>query len=127
SRARHHVVLLGNLEYLRAKAPREGFVRRLVDHFEVHGEALDLDGLLPLAERDWIDGLHQVLPSGFDLPKGAAGAFTEGTFYPAFARDLARTRESIVILSPFATGAGTARWADGLRAAVARGVRVRIV
>lgn len=127
SRARHHVVLLGNFEYLRAKAPRDGFVRRLVDHFEEHGEALDLDALLPLAERDWIDGLHRVLPAGFDLPEGAAGAFTEGTFYPAFALDLARARESILILSPFATGPGTSRWADALRAAVARGVRVRVV
>lgn len=127
SRARHHVVLVGNFEYLRAKAPRKGFVRKLVDHFEGHGEALDLDMLLPLAERDWIDGLHQVLPAGFDLPEGAAGAFTEGTFYPAFARDLERAKESIVILSPFATEAGTARWAEALRAAVARGVRVRVV
>jgi len=127
SRARRHVILVGNFDYLRAKAPREGFVRRLVDHFEAHGEALDLDALLPLAERDWIDGLHRVLPVTFNLPDGAAGAFTEGTFYPAFLKDLGRARKSIVIFSPFATGAGTARWIDSLRAALARGVGVRIV
>lgn len=127
SRARRHVILLGNFEYLRTKAPRNGFVRRLVDHFEERGEALDLDALLPLAERDWIDGLHRVLPPTFDLPEAAAGAFTEGTFYPAFLKDLARVRESIVIFSPFATEGGTARWVDSLRAALARGVRVRIL
>ena len=82
-------------------------VRRLIDHFEAHGEALDLDTLLPLAERDWVDGLHRVMPASFDFPEGAAGAFTEGTFYPAFLQDLARARESIVIFSPFATGPGT--------------------
>jgi ssDNA-binding Zn-finger/Zn-ribbon topoisomerase 1 len=98
-----------------------------VDHFEEYGEALHLDELLPLAERDWIDGLHRVLPVTFELPEGAAGAFTEGTFYPAFLKDLARARESIVIFSPFATGDGTARWVDSLRAALARGVRVRIL
>lgn len=127
SRARHHVVLLGNFEHLRAKAPHDGFVCRLLVHFEQCGEALDLAALLPLAERDWIDGLHRVLPGGFDLPEGAAGAFTEGTFYPAFARDLLRARHSILILSPFATGPGTSRWADALRAAIARGVHVRVV
>lgn len=127
SRARRHMIVLGNFEYLRAKAPRDGFVRRLVDHFEEHGEALDLDALLPLADRDWIDGLHRVLPATFDFPEGAAGAFTEGTFYPAFLKDLARTRESIVIFSPFATGSGTARWIDSLRAALSRGVRARIL
>ncbi|MBI4507914.1 MAG: AAA family ATPase [Chloroflexi bacterium] len=127
SRARQHVILLANFDYLRDKAPREGVVRRLVDHFEAHGEALDLNALLPLAERDWIDGLHRVLPATFDLPEGAAGAFTEGTFYPAFLKDLTRARESIVIFSPFATGDGTARWVDSLRAALSRGVRVRIL
>lgn len=127
SRARHHIVLVANFEYLRAKAPRDGFVRRLVDHFEEHGKALDLDALLPLAEREWIDGLHRVLPPTFDVPVGAAGAFTEGTFYPAFLKDLTRARETIVIFSPFATSAGTARWVDSLRAALARGVKTRIV
>jgi ssDNA-binding Zn-finger/Zn-ribbon topoisomerase 1 len=127
SRARHHVVLLGNFEYLRAKAPDGAVVRQLVDHFEEHGEALELKNLLPLAERDWVDGLHRVLPTSFDFPEGGAGAFTEGTFYPAFLKDLARVRTSIVIFSPFATNAGTGRWADPLRAALARGVRVRIL
>ena len=127
SRAKRHVIVLGNFEYLRAKAPHDGLVRRLVDHFEEHGEALDLDTLLPLAERDWIDGLHRVLPATFDLPEGAAGAFTEGTFYPAFLQDLGRARDSIVLFSPFATGSGTARWSDAFRAAIARSVRVRIL
>jgi len=127
SRARHHVILIGNFDFLRAKAPRDGFVRRLIDHFEEHGDRLDPEMLLPLAERDWIDGLHRVLPVGFDLPEDAAGAFTEGTFYFAFAQDLARARESIVILSPLMTAPGTARWVDLLRGAIARGVHVRIV
>jgi hypothetical protein len=127
SRARHHVVMVGNFEYLRAKAPRDAIVCRLIDHFEAHGEALDLNTLLPLAERDWVDGLHRVMPASFDFSEGAAGAFTEGTFYPAFKQDLARTRESIVIFSPFATGHGTSRWVDPLRAALARRVRVRIL
>lgn len=127
SRARRHMILIGNFKYLRDKAPRDGFVRRLVDHFQEHGEALDLNALLPLAERDWIDGLHRVLPATFDFPEGAAGAFTEETFYPAFLKDLGRARKSIVIFSAFATAHGTARWMDALRAAIARGLKVRIV
>ena len=127
SRARHHVVLVGNFEYLRAKAPEDAIVLRLIDNFEEHGVALDLNLLLPLAERDWVDGLHRVMPASFNFPESAAGAFTEGTFYPAFQLDLARARESVVIFSPFATGPGTSRWVDPLRAALVRGVRVRIL
>jgi hypothetical protein len=127
SRARHHVVLVANFEYLRAKAPGGGYVQQLLDHFARDGQPLDLKVLLPLAESDWIDGLHKVLPATFELPEGAAGAFTEGTFYPVFSQDLIRARESIVILSPFATRAGTGRWTDALRTAIGRGVQVRIL
>ena len=121
------MVLVANFDYLRAKAPRDAIVRCLLDHFQEHGEALDVEALLPLAERDWVDGLHRVMPASFAFPEGAAGAFTEGTFYPAFQQDLARARESVVIFSPFATGPGTGRWVDPLRAALAGGVRVRIL
>jgi hypothetical protein len=127
SRARHHVVLVANFSYLREHAPTGGYVQRLLNHFQSEGKPIDLRSLLPLAERDWIDGLHQVLPMGFRLPEGSPGAFTEATFYPAFSQDLVRARDSIVILSPFATNRGTARWSDALRAAIARGVKVRIV
>jgi hypothetical protein len=127
SRARQHILVIGNFEYLRARAPREGFVRRLVDHFEENGEALDVNTLLPIADREWIDGLHRVFPESFDFPDGAAGAFTETTFYPAFRKDIARARESIVIFSPFSTGNGTTRWVDLLRMALARGVKTRIL
>src|SRR5690606_25167523 len=116
-----------NFHYLRAKAPADAIVRQLIDHFEKHGEALELKNLLPLAERDWIDGLHRVLPVSFKLPEDAAGAFTEGTFYPAFLQDLARAQKSIVILSPSATDAGTGRWMDPIRAALGRGVRIRVL
>jgi superfamily I DNA and/or RNA helicase/ssDNA-binding Zn-finger/Zn-ribbon topoisomerase 1 len=127
SRARRHVVLIANFEYLRAKTPSDAIVRGLIEHFREHGQALDVESLLPLADRDWVDALHHVMPRGFEVPDGAAGAFTEGTFYPAFARDLARVQSSIVLFSPFATAPGTSRWVEPLRAALARGVAVRVV
>lgn len=127
SRARQHVVLIANFDYLRAKASDGAIVRPLIDHFAEHGEALVVESLLPLADRDWVDALHHATPPGFELPDGAAGAFTEGTFYPAFARDLARTRSSIVLFSPFATAPGTSRWVEALRGALARGAAVRVV
>jgi len=127
SRAREHLVLIGNFEYLRDKALSHSFVRRLIAHFEEHGEAADLQGVLQLVECDWIDGLRHVLPPGFDVPEDALVLYNEGSFYPAFAGDLAGAKESIVIFSPFASGPGTARWADSFRAAIGRGVSVRVV
>ena len=127
SRAKHHVVLIANFDYLRAKAPDGAIVRSLIEHFAEHGEPLDVEALLPLADRDWVDALHHVTPPGFELPDGAAGAFTEGTFYPAFAHDLVKAKSSVVLFSPFATATGTSRWLEPLRGALARGVAVRVV
>jgi adenylate kinase family enzyme len=127
SRARKHVILLGNFHYLMMKAPKGAYVRRLVDHFMAHGTPLDVAALLPLSETDWIDALKCVLPSHFQLPENASGLFDENNFYPAFLSDLVRARESVVIFTPFMTQAGTTRWIDVLCAAIARGVRVRVL
>ena len=127
SRARDHVVLVANFEWLRSKIPPKGFTRRLLEHFQQHAKMLHIDELLPLGERDWIDALHPPFGSTFDLPEGAAGIFTEGTFYPAFLSDIDRASDSIVILSPFATARGTARWVEHFRAAMARGVSVHVL
>lgn len=127
SRARRHLILIANFEYLRKKAPQQSFARRLIDHFADHGEPLDPNAVLPLIEQDWIDGLHRILPPDFELPEGAAGAFCHANFFPAFIKDLEHARQSAVILSPFVTRRGIARLADAFRLAVMRGVRIHIL
>ena len=127
SRARHHVVVVANFEYLNTHAPENAIVRRLLGHFKEHGEALDVEALLPLADHDWVDALHHVAPHTFELPNNAAGAFNEETFYPAFTDDLMRAASSIVLFSPFASTRGTDRWGAALRTAIGRGVAVRVV
>jgi len=127
SRARFHVVLVGNFKFLLNKAPHNAIVRRLIDHFQKHGQSLDAEDLLPLGQEDWVDGIHCMVPPSFEWPEQGAGVFSEGTFYPAFLNDLARAKESIVIMSPFATQTGTSRWVDSIRAAQAKGVRIRIL
>jgi hypothetical protein len=108
SRARHNVVLIANFAYLSARASAGTIVRQLIDYFAKNGKALDVESLLPLVDREWVDALHHVTPPGFELPEGAAGAFTEASFYPAFALDLLKAKSSIVIFSPFATTPGRA-------------------
>lgn len=127
SRAKHHIILLANFEYLRSHAPRDGKVVQLLQLFEQGGSRIDLDTILPLGNDDWVDGLHKVIPPNIQFAEDQWGAFNEAGFYAAFARDLEIARESIVILSPYLTSRGTARWVNHIRAALERGVRVRIV
>lgn len=126
SRARRHVILVGNFDYIYAKAPEDAIVRGIVDHFVTKGKALEVDQVLRLDAQDWIDGLSRVFTHTFDLPESRSGIFSEANFYPAFRSDVRRARKSIVMLSPFITEHRTSQWFDLLRSAVERGMRVHI-
>ncbi|MFH1748526.1 MAG: AAA domain-containing protein [Planctomycetota bacterium] len=127
SRARDHVVLIANFDYLRSMRGVGSVVLSLLDLFIERGEPLDLKKVLPLGEEDWIDGLHQIVPPNISLADGQSGAFDEGTFYPAFMHDLEHAEHSVLIFSPFMTGRGTSRWVDYFRVALQRGASIRIV
>jgi hypothetical protein len=127
SRARHHVVLVANFDYLRQKLGQGGVVRRILDLVEQVGEPLKVEELLPLGPEDWFDGLRPLEPPEIQFDASTAGIFTDVTFYPAFIRDLNYAAESVVIISPFLTSRGTGRWMDILRAKVAQGTHIRLV
>ena len=127
SRSRHHVVLVGNFDYLRSKLPENAHTRLLLDQFVKNGTSLDVTKALSLTERDWVEGFEKILPPSFEISERTTGVFNEGNFYRAFQQDLSRAKESIVIFSPFATTNGTGRWGDLFRNAVGRGAKVRIL
>ena len=56
SRAKHHVVLIANFQYVLGKAPepKSVFLRRLVEHFQQHGDPLNADDLLP-SDGEWLN------------------------------------------------------------------------
>ena len=57
----------------------------------------------------------------------SAGAFNEGSFYPAFTQDIQKAEKSITIFSPFVTLNGLSRWVELFKDAQRRGVVIRLV
>jgi len=127
SRAREHVVLMANFEYLTSKSPPSGITPLLLQHFRTHGEQLNAEELLALGDETWLDTLGPKTIGQLDFTDGATGVFTEGTFYPAFIQDLTAVKDSLVVFSPFLTQSGCSRWIEYFRAAIARGAAVRVV
>lgn len=127
SRAKDHLVVVGDLRFLLSKATQGSYLSRLLLLLQKKGHALDVARLLPLGHEAWVDGLVAAGQLLKDLPPDAAGVFNESSFYAAFPQDLARARTSVVLFSPFVTVSGVGRWVDQLRAAVARGVAVRVL
>jgi predicted RNA-binding Zn-ribbon protein involved in translation (DUF1610 family) len=127
SRARNHVVLVANLDYLRANLPESSVTTKILDHFLQGAIPIPLDDVFHLAPEEWLDSLRPMTPPSIEFDPNTAGIFSEGTFYPAFGADVNHAQESIVIFSPFATRAGVSRWMDLFAVKVAAGVQVRIV
>ena len=127
SRARDHVVLVANFEYLRKKSPAGGVISRVLDYFEEHGSPIDVRRLELLGPAVPEDGLRHLGNDMSSVPLDEMSWHTEGTFYPAFSSDLKQARGSVLIFSPFLTQRGSSRWIEFFRAAIARGVCVRIV
>ena len=121
SRARDILVVVADVDHLRRAAPVEGTVVRLLDHLAKHADVLDPADLLAASGYgDLTTALEREEPS-------APAAFDDLAFAAAFAADLDRARSSILIFSPFCTEHGLTLWSDRLRAAIGRGVRVRVV
>jgi predicted nucleic acid-binding Zn-ribbon protein/predicted RNA-binding Zn-ribbon protein involved in translation (DUF1610 family) len=127
SRARRNIILVANFQYLQQRVGPDSIVCRLLDHLQENGRPLDVGDLLPLGPEDWLDALKPISVPAIEFDPSAAGAFNEGTFYPAFTQDVRRADDSIVIFSPFLTEDGAGRWIDLLRAKTSDGVRVRLV
>ncbi len=105
SRAKDHIVLVGNFDYLRASLEFDALLLQIVDRFRRHGQSIDAESLLAPAGQDWFD---------------------DQAFYAAFKRDVDCAEKSIVVFSPSMTGRGTGYWVDHVRDARKRGVEVHV-
>jgi len=127
SRAKEHIILVANFEFLRKAAEDDMLVLSIFKYFEKHGSPLDVRELLPIGDQDWHDALERITKTKLKLDMDAAGAFNEGSFYPAFTQDIQKAEKSITIFSPFVTLNGLSRWVELFKDAQRRGVTIRLV
>jgi len=127
TRGRYHIIVIANFRYIKENTPPNGITQQILDFVQGHGEQLQAEGILSLGPDDWFDGLKALTPPQIVFDPNVAGAFTEGTFYPAFNSDLEAASNSIVIFSPFLTSNGSGRYIDRLRAKQSHGTKIRLV
>lgn len=126
SRAKDHVLLVGNFNYLLSKASRNSLVEQMIDRFTRNGMLINTEEFPEISVVDLSAALAR-LHTPLDLPDGQSRMlFNESDFYSAFRSDIEQARNSIVIYAPFMTDNGVGRWADYLRAAIERNVSVQI-
>jgi hypothetical protein len=124
SRGKSTVVLVANFKYVSRRVPRDTTLRRVVEYFREHGEALNVDGMIPVdAPGGAPNKIQETAPAAPDRLQ----VFSQTTFYDAFIQDCSQAHESLVVYSPFITRDGIARWVPIWRDLIARGGRVRVV
>lgn len=127
SRAKSHIVLVANIDYLSQKLAPATILRRVLDIFMKNGSRLDLPAVLSAGPDTILETLRSIEAPSVDFDESATVIFNEGTFYPAFKHDLMNAKNSIVVFSPFVTKNGTSRWMDILGSKTSQGVNVRLV
>ncbi|MHC4556067.1 MAG: AAA domain-containing protein [Planctomycetota bacterium] len=127
SRAKSHIILVANFDYLRQKISSESVIRRVADLFVKRGIEIKIDTVLPLGPDDWIDGLRDIEHPTFDFDDSKSGIFNEGTFFIAFKEDLLKAEKSVVVFSPFLTQNGAGRLMEIISQKTFQGVPVRLV
>jgi hypothetical protein len=126
SRAKDHLVIVGDLAWLDRKLPAESLLRQWLHQMQDLGSVVDARSILamwPMAE----DLRRYGKTLAVDLEAARTGIFDEKDFLHVVQLDMARAKQGIAIWSAFVTPQGVARIADLLRARVRSGVNVRCV
>ncbi len=126
SRAKDHVILVGDFRYLIDKGGRSSLVTGVIQDFRKYGSPIEIDLFSELTGAEWATGLGHLGAAAFDFSEDTSAIFDERTFYEVFPGDLKRAEESIIIFSPYMTEDGVGRWADYFRLARLRGISVQI-
>jgi DNA polymerase III delta prime subunit len=126
SRAKDHLVIVGDLAWLDRKLPATALLRQWLHQMQDLGNVVDARSILamwPMAE----DLRRYGTTLAVDLDAARTGIFDEKDFLAVVQLDMARAKHGIAIWSAFVTPQGVARIADLLRARVRSGVKVRCV
>lgn len=126
SRAKDHLVFVGDLAWLDRKLPERAFLRGWLHRIQETGRVIDVRdvmGLVPVSE----DLRKYGAPLSVSIEAERTGLFDERDFDQVIRLDLASAKTGIAIWSAFVTPQRVAQFAELLRHKVSEGVPVRCV
>ncbi len=126
SRAREHLIVIANLQYLDAKLPARALLRGFLHRMQEKGRVLDAREVLAYAPV-LPDMKSHGTPIEFAPETLNTGLFNQGEFDRAWLADAERATKSIQIFSGFVTPQRVATYGDILRRKQMQGVAIRCV
>ena len=126
SRAKYHLIFVGDLAWLDRKLPERAFLRDWLHQIQETGSVVDVRdvmGLLPATE----DLRKYGVPFSVSAQAEETGLFNERDFDQVIRLDLSNARHGIAIWSAFVTPQRIAHYVDILRMKVQESVPVRCI
>jgi hypothetical protein len=127
TRPQRRLIVVGDFGWIKAKAKRDGILRRILVHLEEHHPVVDAGELLPAGFAARAAAIQQSASAARDAPIAPQLVVAQDRFFENLYEDLGAARRRVVIYSPFMTQDRVARLEPHLRAAVERGVEVWVI
>ena len=126
TRARTHLVIVANLDFLERKLPSRSYLREVLHRAQAIGAVTPVEEVLALEATGLAAAeVGLAMPPGVAVPE--RGFFASAEFKLALEQDLRGAKRSIVIFSGFATVRAVESLLPVLRSRLSQGVKVRCV
>ena len=127
SRAKYHLVFIGNIQYLNKKLAKNSPMRSVLSEVIEKGDVIDAENIIDLGPSSYDADLNDVNPVKIDFDKSGSKFFDQKTFDKAVFEDVKNAKKSVVIFSGFSTPNRIALWSDLFRQKISEGVKIRCV
>jgi hypothetical protein len=127
TRPQRRLIVVGDFDWIRSKAKRDGILRRIVDHLVERHPIVDAGELLPAGFAERAAAIQRSASAERDRPIAPQVVVAQDRFFDKLYDDLGAARRRVVIYSPFMTQDRVGRLEPHLRAAVDRGAEVWVI
>ena len=127
SRAKYHLVFIGNIQYLNKKLAKNSPMRSVLSEVIKKGDVIDAKNIINLGPSSYDVELNDINPKKIDFDDNGSKFFDQKTFDKAVFEDVKRAKKSVVIFSGFSTPNRIALWSDLFRQKISEGVKIRCV
>ena len=127
SRARSHIILVGNMDYLHRNLSDNSYLRQIIFEMQEKGDYKSSKEIISLGPTNKVVSVSDFINDGFDYNPEKTNFYDEATFDKAFLADMENAKKFIIIFSAFATSRRIAFWADTFRQKIKEGVKIKCI
>ncbi|MCL6477521.1 MAG: AAA family ATPase [Peptococcaceae bacterium] len=127
TRAKYKVFLIAHKEYIYSSQNKESIINQIINYFIKHGIEISSEMLVDnYLANDFEKYASAALGIASHIDIEGTTLFTEKNFWPAFLSDIQSAKESLLIMSPFASLRRAGKMMEFFRAMLRNNIKIRV-